>query len=168
MQKCVPVCNQTEVAEMTELDPLASLSVADWSDLRSLTDRLDASPQAIGSWVPPRPLENGSTHVGYVNYGTLVQEFLKFMYAKNLVVQFDWPGWRGKEAVANGEFRAVRSATPDDALKYLTVMIRADRFSEGALLDAFERGIVSGALHRVLAHPAAELTQQRNESPSDE
>lgn len=58
-----------------------------------------------------------------MNYGSPVQEFLEFMYAKRLVVQFDWPGWRGKEAVQEGNVREVQSATPGDALKYLTVMI---------------------------------------------
>ncbi|WP_139279885.1 DUF6508 domain-containing protein [Rhodococcoides yunnanense] len=140
---------------MTEDNPLAELSEEDRSALRSLADRLDANPDAIGSWVLPEPLADGSTHVGYVDYGSLVQEFLEFMYAKNLVIQFDWPRWRGKEVVQEGNVREINTATPDDALKYLTVMIRADRFSEGALLDAFENGLVSCALHRVLGHPAA-------------
>ncbi|MCZ4563282.1 DUF6508 domain-containing protein [Rhodococcus sp. IEGM 1401] len=78
---------------------------------------------------------------------------MEFMDAKNLVIQFDWPGWRGKEAVHEGNFREIHSATPSDALKYLTVMIRADRFSEGTLLNAFDTGLVSGALRRVLAYP---------------
>lgn len=150
---------------VTEHDPLAELSEEDWSALRSLTDRLDANPDAIGSWVLPELLADGSTHVGYVDYGSLVQEFLEFMYAKNLVIQFDWPGWRGKEAVQEGNVREIHSATPDDALKYLTVKIRTDRFSEGALLDAFENGLVSSALHRVLTHPSTVHTQYHNESP---
>lgn len=121
--------------------------------LGELAGRIASSPDAIGAWVAPKPLNNCSTHVGYVNYGSLVQEFLDFMYAKNLVIQFDWPGWRGKEAIQEGNAREIQSATPSDALKYLTVMIRADRFSEGALLNAFDTGLVSGALRRVLAYP---------------
>jgi hypothetical protein len=139
-------------------DPLDKLSPADWNQLSSLADRIAADPAATGKWVAARERADGVIHVGYVRYGPIAHEFLEFMEKKDLVIRFDWPGWTGTEVVSRKDTDTIALATPEDALKYLTVMMRADRFSEGTLLDAFERGLVSTALTRVLTHPRAPRT----------
>ncbi|WP_373270555.1 DUF6508 domain-containing protein [Rhodococcus sp. 1163] len=61
-------------------------------------------------------------------------------------------------SAANDNLDPIRSPRQHEErsrLRYFTVIIRADRFSEGALLNAFESGLVSTSLHRVPTHPAS-------------
>ena len=66
-------------------------------------------------------------------------------------VGFAWPDWAGTpEAIAlrTGTATALARATPDQLAKLLTMLIREDRFNEGALAESFETGLVAAIVRR--------------------
>lgn len=67
-----------------------------------------------------------------------------------LVTPFDWMAWaQTDEAQALRTDREVLArATLDDLHKLLTTIIRADRFSEGTLAEAFESGLIAAIARR--------------------
>lgn len=79
--------------------------------------------------------------------GALVQA----AYADGWVLPgFDWPEWIG-----TAEARALRddpsTAGAEDLARLLTAVIRQDRFVEGALLGAFESGLMLAIIRRAAA-----------------
>ena len=69
-----------------------------------------------------------------------------------LQMGFAWPDWSGTpEAIALRTDRgALERAAPDQLGKLLTMLIREDRFNEGALAESFESGLIAAVARRVL------------------
>jgi len=65
---------------------------------------------------------------------------------------FAWPDWSGtREAIALRTDRgALERATPDQLEKLLTMLIREDRFNEGALAESSESGLIAAVARRAL------------------
>ena len=63
---------------------------------------------------------------------------------------FAWPDWISTpEAIALRTDRdALARATPDQLAKLLTMLIREDRFNEGALAHSFETGLIAAVARR--------------------
>lgn len=81
----------------------------------------------------------------------LVTAFLDFWSSHDLVVTFDWPHWQeGRDWYRSAGDREYGALDVSTALKLLTVVIRADRFSEGTLVRAFESGDVPRILDRLV------------------
>jgi len=100
----------------------------------------------------------------YVIYGSTVNEFVAAAYEHGWVLRgFDWPGWaQSTEATHLLDDEAVLTrATPEQLMRLLTVVIRQDRFAEGALLDAFESGLILRIVRRATA-----ILEEENSQPS--
>lgn len=64
---------------------------------------------------------------------------------------FDWPAWARTEEAQRllHDSVAMAEATPDQISKFLTALVRSDRFSEGALAEAYDSGLLARLLDRV-------------------
>ena len=82
--------------------------------------------------------------------------FYEMVYDYGWVRRLDWMAWRDTEAdrrlMHDGD--AMTQATEDDQARVLTTCIRADRFCEGYLANAFEAGLIG----RVVLRAARLLT----------
>lgn len=95
--------------------------------------------------------EPGVWSISDTSYHPEVDRFVALAYEDGWVrADFDWGAWS-----ATAEARTLRddpvalaSATPDQLAKLITVLVRQERFSEGALLAAFEVGLVLGIVRR--------------------
>ena len=98
-----------------------------------------------GEWRGGELLSDHTYSARYVAYGDIVQSFIETAYRHGWVsADFDWPAWAQSPAAARlrDDQRALDNATARDLGRLLTVGIRQDRFVEGALLDAFESGLI--------------------------
>lgn len=78
-------------------------------------------------------------------------EFVSTAYAAGWVLQdFDWPAWsHTPDAVQlRDDPSALERATAVQLAKLLTVLIRQDRFVEGALASAYDSGLLTAILRR--------------------
>jgi hypothetical protein len=78
-------------------------------------------------------------------------EFVSAAYAAGWVLRdFDWPAWKDTpEAVQlRNDPDALEQATVVQLARLLTVLIRQDRFVEGALANAYDSGLVIAILRR--------------------
>lgn len=123
-------------------------------DLRGLVRFLPALERTnfkAGEIVGSRETEPGVWTTPYASYSDTVEEFVRAAYEQGLVVRdFNWPEWK-----ESAEARSLRdddamlgAATPEQLARLLTVVIRQDRFVEGALLDAFESGLMLRIVRR--------------------
>ena len=108
-----------------------------------------------GEVVSPPPGDDGVMQMPFVDYGDAVHAFLEAAYVEGWVLSdFRWPDWAGSEDAARlrDDPAALARATPEQLMRLLTVCIRQDRFVDGALLSAFESGLIRRIVQR-----AAEL-----------
>jgi len=80
----------------------------------------------------------------YVSYDPVVDSFRNVAYEHGWVKKnFARSVWmQSDEARSLRDGTAIRSATSDQLGQLLTVCIRQDRFVEGALMGAFESGLI--------------------------
>lgn len=85
--------------------------------------------------------------MGYCVAGELVDEALNFLYSHGFILTgFDWAHWGHGRTLLNGENSS--DLTVEETLGLITMIVRSDRFSEGALLRAFD----SGTMPKLFAH----------------
>lgn len=97
---------------------------------------------------------DGSFNAYYVTYTARVLEFEQAAYKHKWVLpNFDWSEWiqTAEPKRLRDDPEALAKATPHQLAKLLTVLIRQDRFCEGALLDAFSSGLMLRIVRRIAA-----------------
>ena len=90
----------------------------------------------------------------YVRFDEVVTHFIKISYKDNcLDPTFKWGEWASTSEAAElrDDPAALASAGAKDLSRLLTVCIRQDRFVEGALLDAFNSGLILRIVQRAAA-----------------
>lgn len=105
---------------------------------------------SVGEPAGGEPDEHGVIQMPYVAYSQATIRFVEEMYEVGWVFSFDWPRWSaspdGKRLLSGPE--AIASASAVDLARVITTIVRADRFSDGALADAFERGMLTAIARR--------------------
>ncbi|MDG3012273.1 hypothetical protein G4X40_19210 [Rhodococcus sp. D2-41] len=132
---------------------VAELTSVDWADLQSLVERVNAHSGAFGSFQPAEQIGENHWATGYPVHNELVREATQFVYERQLVLLgLNWTEWdEGQRRYQRGEFiDEIAQLDLREVLAYITMLIRADRFSEGALLDAFDRRVMPALLNRLL------------------
>ena len=129
-------------------------------------ERLDALAAFLPKFEKPSfefgRMESPPGVMPYYTLSPLASCFVKTCYEMDWVKPFEWAEWKDSpEAVRlRDDPSALEKATFEQLSRLLTVVIRQDRFVEGALGSTFESGLLSGILRR-----AAVLA---TDSPSNE
>lgn len=101
--------------------------------------------------------KSGAIQWPWFDYGPEVLKLQELLYRDRWIVPFDWPEWQdAARALLEGE--GVESADLDDLRRLLTMIFRKERFHDGFVAYAFERGYLQRIIRR-----AAEL-QDANDS----
>ena len=94
----------------------------------------------------------GTFIMPWFSHSELTSRFLEVAYRDGWVrPDFDWPAWEmTPEARRLRDDRgALEQATVLELARLLTVVIRSEKFGEGALAEALESGLVTAVLRRV-------------------
>jgi hypothetical protein len=92
----------------------------------------------------------------YLN-SDLVDRFLKMVYEMGLIVDFPWMQWEeGIDLVQNKE-TVYQNFQPLMLVKLLTIIVRADRFYDGTLVEAFESGKILQILQGLEKHYGVDI-----------
>ena len=91
--------------------------------------------------------------LGGFAYADQLIQFEQMAYDCGWVRSMDWAGWANAEPGARllHDPAAVAYAQEDDLAAILTTCIRQDRFCEGALVAAFENGLIARVIDRAQA-----------------
>ena len=77
-----------------------------------------------------------------------IGRFVELVYEDDWIIGFDWTSWdEGREIAAD----LTRVATADmlTIRKLIAALVRNERFCEGALQDAYERGLITAIILRI-------------------
>lgn len=139
------------VAPILAVSRFRALSNADIEALRSLNARIQSHNGEWGVHHASKKAESGANTFPWVEQNELEQEFVQFMYDKDLVINFDWVHWQeGREWFALNDDSKYENLDGETALKLLTTIIRNDRFLNGALAQAFKNGSIPKIINKLL------------------
>ncbi|NKY54002.1 DUF6508 domain-containing protein [Nocardia vermiculata] len=129
---------------------LGGLTAHDRGVLTELVCRVDKHEGSFGEKVTDRP--GGSPP--WARKDRIIDEIVRFLVDKHLLLtHFNWGSWEeGQQVIARGDRPVLAAASPQECLQYLTLLVRADRFTEGTLTSAFETGLMQTLLHRLHQH----------------
>ena len=119
--------------------------------LASFLPAFEAPDFKFAHWAEPEEAEPGVVALPESVLSMAAMEFIDAAYAMDWVLRnFYWSEWmQTPEAIAlRDDPGALKRATPDQLAKLLTVLIRQDRFVEGALAGAYDSGLVTAILRR--------------------
>ena len=93
----------------------------------------------------------------YYQLSPVVAGFVDACYKTGWVQPFDWVEWKGTAEAARlrDDRTALEESTREQLGRLLTVLIRQDRFVEGALGSSYELGLLTGIVRRIAVLAAA-------------
>jgi hypothetical protein len=104
----------------------------------------------FGHWEPARKPAPGVLTMPYFAFSPQGLALLAAMPADR---NFDWPAWKDTEE-AQGLIKdpaRVAEATPQQLVKLTTTLLRADRFTDGTLANAYASGLLRAIVERASA-----------------
>jgi len=120
---------------------LSKLKTEDWNKLFNLIPEMEATKK-FGELIIDQKGKDGVFQFPYYANDEVVDRFIDIAYKLGIVPDFDWMDWKeGKKILNNAEqdFTKLDTIT---LCKLLTVIIRADRFNEGFLIQNFKSGVI--------------------------
>jgi hypothetical protein len=124
--------------------------------LARFLDRFSDPRFRAGEWITPKSnRENdGAFVMPYIRLDDTASDFIAAAYDNGWVDrELDWPVWKASPEAARlrDDPGAVATAEPQALSRLLTVCIRQDKFVEGALLTAFDSGLILRIVQRAAA-----------------
>jgi hypothetical protein len=122
-------------------------ALADWEETLVIPD-LD-----FGRWAESMSDASGVIHMPWYQYSSVADAFIRSVNGAGWVQVFDWMAWAatpaGQELLQDPA--RIGTANEDDLSHLLTTIIRSDRFNEGAIASAFDRGLLLAIARRAKA-----------------
>jgi len=135
-----------EMPNQNKESPAVDPTAVQWAV--SFIDRFENPAEKFGILHGVEKQPDGSMTLPWYEYRPVVTEFIQGLYDKQLNVAFDWGKWkRGEKLFSNPGLIGQASAT--DCLKLITLCVRKDRFSDGFMAEALERGVITACLKRL-------------------
>ncbi|WP_426036841.1 DUF6508 domain-containing protein [Cypionkella sp. TWP1-2-1b2] len=122
--------------------------------LAGFCNRISDPNFAAGEWISPEGDNDEVIAMPYVQFTTAARDFIAAADAsKWLNPDFDWSEWVTSDEAARlfNDPHTLTTAEPSELSKILTVCIRRDKFTEGALLDDFKNGLILRIVQRAAA-----------------
>lgn len=152
------------------MPPFGAHTVIPDASLRLLADWADtfAARGPIGRWQGGERDAAGVIQMPWYEYSDEMNRFVAEMYRAELVRPVDWTAWRGTLEAQRliDDPATIATATDDDLVYLLTTIIRGERFSDGEILGAYERGTLLAIADRARALLAERLVPFRGQRGS--
>jgi len=129
---------------------LKSITPTEWSKLFELNDRI-LNSKSFGEMAGGEKIEENVSTFPYWKWSDITTEFNKTVHDMKLIVSFDWPDWEEGIQLLRDRKQTFHDLDEITLCKLMTVIVRADRFSDGTLVGALEDGTISKILSALKA-----------------
>lgn len=104
----------------------------------------------IGRWQGGVADAAGVIQMPWYDYQPEVDRFVADMYAAKLVRPVDWMSWAGTSEAQQmiSDPARIAEATDHDLIYLVTTILRGERFSDGEIAGAYERGTLLAITQR--------------------
>lgn len=137
-------------------EKINALTYQDWKPLLDLIPEIE-NTKKFGEWIDGEENEEGITKIPICTTVPIVYQFSKIVYDIPIIIDFDWASCELGKKIGDGkdfDFDTIDLVTK---CKVITAIVRADRFIDGVLLNAFE----SGAILKILKSIEKEVRAKR-------
>jgi hypothetical protein len=113
---------------------------------------------SIGRWRGGEADEAGVIQMPWYEYQPEIGRFAADMYAAGIARSIDWMRWAGTPEARRliSDPTAIAGASHDDLIYLVTTILRGERFSDGEIAGAYERGTLLAIAQRAHALLAGE------------
>ncbi|MFD2573642.1 DUF6508 domain-containing protein [Spirosoma soli] len=130
---------------MIELEQLAehlkSIKPNDWNKLFGLIPEIE-STEKFGEVRGGNKLPDGSMTMPYWSSGEIVDKFFYAVNDLDIVPIYNWISWKAGKSLLDNKNTDYATLDIETLCRLLTIIIRADRFSDGYLVGMFENGVM--------------------------
>lgn len=142
------------------------LTQVDIDAILAFLPAFEQSGRTFGEWQPHRDVRTGEAlPMAYCFMAPDVQAFMEALYEHHWMYPFDWMNrvWQKRMFAMRDDPARMARARLETMRKMLITYARADRFCDGALVEACEQGYVLAILRRVkeLAGPPSPRSERR-------
>jgi hypothetical protein len=125
------------------------VSAASLRVLAGWADAFAAGP-SIGRWQGGEADAAGVIQMPWYEYSDEINRFESEMYRARLVRPVDWVAWAGTPEAQRliADPAEIARATPDEVVYLVTTILRGERFSDGEIAAAYERGTLLAIAQR--------------------
>jgi hypothetical protein len=134
--------------KLTTKKVINSLTREDWDPLLRLIPEIDCTDN-FGELGGMDMNADGSVNLPYYIPADIVIQFQNIAYDLGIVIHFDWPGWEQGQIMFRDNTFDFNSVDVFTKCKLLSAIIRADRFSDGTLIYAFQSGLILKVLKSI-------------------
>ena len=134
------------------LGVVTALSPEQWDAIWSASAEVDDDAERVRWEGGQRRLmtdrngvEREVTSMPYAEYSPAVDRLRVALAA--LMVPFAWPDWDGVQRYRDGD--GLEDAPVTDAVRLIIAVLRSERFSEGSIAGAIDRGTLPAAVRRL-------------------
>lgn len=118
-----------------------SLKRSDFKPLLNLIPEIQATSW-FGKLKGGNKNKDGSICMPYYEENKVVSLFRSIAYNIPIIIPFDWGKWEKGRKIVNNPYFDCQTIDIITICKTITAIVRSDRFCEGALISAFESGLI--------------------------
>ena len=138
-------------------EKIAALAAKDWQPLFELIPAIRKTTK-FAEMKGGENNDQGISQIPYYSVAAIVTKFLEIVYRLPIIISFDWGAWdEGRKIVRDKNFGFDKLDIPTKC-KLITAIVRNDRFCEGALVSAFESGLIL----KILESIERQITEERS------
>ncbi len=128
--------------EKNSKDKIDHLTLKDWSPLLALIPEIE-NTSSFGEGPDITTDKEGVIQISFdVPRAPIVSQFIEVVYAIPVIIDFDWGSWDAGRKMARDDNFNFDTTDLHTKCKLITAIVRNDRFCEGALVSAFESGLI--------------------------
>ena len=120
---------------------IESFSDSDWQPLLALIPLLE-STSSFGEGPEENERDDGTWVLLSCLKAPIVSKFVESVYAIPIIIDFDWSAWDEGRGLAHDEDFDYDTTDLVTKCRMVTAIVRNDRYCEGALVSAFESGLI--------------------------
>jgi len=136
------------IDESNYTEIISSYSDGDWQPLFDLIPEIEEKSQ-FGEVTGGEEIEEGVFNFPHISESDVVSKFHDIVYGMSVIISFDWGSWDEGRRMVNDESFDYNSIDIPAKCKIITAIVRNDRFCEGALVSAFESGLILKVLKSI-------------------
>lgn len=140
--------HQKIMPEEESIEVINTIRKEEWNQLLNLIPEIEKTDN-FGKPGGLKKYKDGTVSFPFYIHTEIVNQFVKIAYDTGIIIPFDWSGWKQGQVMFRDNDFDFDSVDVFTKCKLITAIVRADRFSDGVLIEAFRSGLILKVLKSI-------------------